>query len=1024
MNMKNRYYMIPSLAALTSCLLFSTACQSEAESAAVAKTPAPAVQKTAECTMKLAAQDSSRKQANAVQKAIVEKKLTPEQAQAMKAFETKINEANRGLIWQKKFDEGEAALKKLLAEKDQQQFLRSKILVFLADSAWRRGDFARVITEVDSLLKQYDSVLTPADKAALYRYKANALDKQKNYCEKAQTLYARLGCAITDKDAEATCNELIRAVWAAGKKNEAVALAKEFIDIFGNETKLARISFYLSYTRNMKDEARCWEGIKIYEDAADNVNKTANETLMVAGTFRGKASTSAPLLAIIQNPECALSLRIKALGEYRNTIEAKSNPQLIIDLANKHLLTVKDIAPADYSALVGNILLDHAARTMRRSDLAEQYCRSLEAYPQITNQYKVPSLIRRSTYMAQRGEYAEAIKLVDQGFTFDKLAVNHYVDLCRQHANLLKWQSKSDEAVKYLRSKITAPSKVLLLREIAAIHKFYHEYDKAYAAYMEAGDIGNAIYVYAGINPDKSRELALAIIQDEKQPEKLRGGLMGLFLGGGKKNAEIRKKYAPLIQYLASYQILPALRNAATVKDEARFLELMDAMMIKNKGKLNEEIARMQLEYYVNTGNVAKLKELKEQIVTDKVPAKFSVPATIAIDCFTTIRQDKAGAFKAFFKNYKLPEGMTQSAKASMLLQLSALALNAKMFTVSEEIHNTYLALYKPQPCKYYNVPFSDEPVLGVHGFLSLKDMPEPQFMDRRYGGNMDFLVTDVSTGDRGGAIAGKQAIEAYKPSEMRMVCDKYGLHMMFTAFDSKAKEIEAGLASAGSFEMYFAPGDNQPYYCPLPDMRNVATGIWNSSYNTANWRQLDQYGKTNFDVKTEKVYTKDGYIVYMFVAWDKFYDKLPEKGDTWDFENVHWSRFGGNSWNGLKTIHGRSTWGKLTFDISDDQMRQIKRNLIIKARSAYLKEKRTSGAYHGSLDRWQSDRYVGDINFYKAKVAPLVKKLDSYLSLVKVDMDDATVDKLFFEAVPGWFEINFKLNDLRREYLEETLSE
>ena len=222
---------------------------------------------------------------------------------------------------------------------------------------------------------------------------------------------------------------------------------------------------------------------------------------------------------------------------------------------------------------------------------------------------------------------------------------------------------------------------------------------------------------------------------------------------------------------------------------------------------------------------------------------------------------------------------------------------------------------------------------------------------------------------------------------------------------------------------MYFAPGDNQPYYCPLPDMSNTAASIWNSSYNHRQWRQLDQHGKTNFDIKTEKVYTEDGYIVYMFVAWDKFYDKLPEKGDTWDFENVHWSRFGGNSWNGLKTIHGRSTWGKLAFDISDDQMLQIKRNLIIKARQAYLKEKRTSGRYHGAIDRWANDKYVGDPAFYNEKVAPLIQKLDSYLPLVTADMSDETVDKLFFEAVPAWNEIRYTIEDLRREYLEEKLS-
>ena len=101
--------------------------------------------------------------------------------------------------------------------------------------------------------------------------------------------------------------------------------------------------------------------------------------------------------------------------------------------------------------------------------------------------------------------------------------------------------------------------------------------------------------------------------------------------------------------------------------------------------------------------------------------------------------------------------------------------------------------------------------------------------------------------------------------------------------------------------------------------------------------------------------------------------------------------------------------------------MRRIKRNLIAKARKAYLQEKRTTHTYHGEVDRWAKDLYAGDPDFYKAKVAPLIRQLDSYLPLVTVEMDDATVDKLFHEAVPGWFEIRFKISDLRKDYLEES---
>lgn len=1019
MNMKNRYYVIPSLAVLTSCLIFGAVGQAAAANAD--GKPAAATIRNA---MKLSVQEAARQRSNAQQKAIMEKKRTPEQERAVKEFEKKINQVHQGLVWKKKFDEADAALAELLKEKEAAEpYLRSKIAFVMADSAWRQNDMEKTVKVIDRLFKEYAAVLTPADKASLYRTKSNALLNLKRHEEKAQALYDLLGCALSDKLADGACKELIRAMWDLGKKAEALALAKEYAAMADAESAAARTAFYLVYVRYIKDEALALQVLDQFKAAEKDLNKQAAETLNVAAAFRGKEKIAEQLPPIITGAAYSFKNRVRALSEYAFAPAVKKNPGIITELAEEHLLKVKDAPVQDYGQLLHN-LIRHSAEAMKSPDLSGAYCSKLLATPGIANHFMVDASKRLVIALAQRGEFAEAVKLVEKGFQAKDLNVPHFVYLCKLYADILKWQSKGAEAEKFLRSKITPENKTQLCKVIADLHIFYREWDKAYAAFMEAGDTAAAVRVYHELQPEKSRALALKVLQDEKnQPENVRGAMLYHFLEAGAEDVQIRQKYAELMKYVSNYDLRRALSSAVTANDTPRALEFLDLMIARNNGRITDpNFTRMLVEIYIKTGNTAKLQEVKKQILESK--HKNYELFVVAIDCFTAIRQDKAGAFAAYCKTMKFPEGMTQKGKADLLLNLSAYALNAKMFTVSEEIHQTYLALFKPEPCKTYTVPFSDEPVLGVHGFLSLKKMPEPQFMDRKYGGNMDFLVTDVATGDRGAAITSKSNKEAYKPSEVRMICDKYGLHMMFEAFDSKAKEIEAGLASAGSFEMYFAPGDNQPYYCPLPDMNNKAVSIWNSSYNNPNWRQLDVHGKTNFDIKTEKVYTAQGYIVYMFIAWDKFYDKLPEKGDTWDFENVHWSRFGGNSWNGLKTIHGRSTWGKLVFDISDAQMRQIKRLLIVKARQAYLKEKRTTGSYHGAIDRWQNDVYSGCPAFYSEKVAPLIKKLDSYLPLVSADMDDATVDKLFLEAVPGWNEIRFKIAELRGEYLEDALFE
>ena len=182
-----------------------------------------------------------------------------------------------------------------------------------------------------------------------------------------------------------------------------------------------------------------------------------------------------------------------------------------------------------------------------------------------------------------------------------------------------------------------------------------------------------------------------------------------------------------------------------------------------------------------------------------------------------------------------------------------------------------------------------------------------------------------------------------------------------------------------------------------------------------------------------ERTFTEKGYVLYMFLSWEPFYDKLPDPGDVWDFENVHWSRFGGYSWNGLKTIHGRSTWGHLRFRISPEQMLKIKRKLIYSAKRAYQAEKSTNAGIHDNreinwttemIDRWKNDKVLGDPVFYKKSVEPLVQKLDAGVGRVKADMTPETINELYRDFVPGWNEIRYRIGELRTRYIEKSLTD
>ena len=95
---------------------------------------------------------------------------------------------------------------------------------------------------------------------------------------------------------------------------------------------------------------------------------------------------------------------------------------------------------------------------------------------------------------------------------------------------------------------------------------------------------------------------------------------------------------------------------------------------------------------------------------------------------------------------------------------------------------------------------------------------------------------------------------------------------------------------------------------------------------------------------------------------------------------------------------------------------------MVFKALASYKGEKRTSHHHEGALDHWL-DSAVGDPEFYEARLRPLVERLDSYIPLVKADMSDADVEKVYNEALFGWNNLRDLVDAERRKYLAEKLT-
>ncbi len=166
--------------------------------------------------------------------------------------------------------------------------------------------------------------------------------------------------------------------------------------------------------------------------------------------------------------------------------------------------------------------------------------------------------------------------------------------------------------------------------------------------------------------------------------------------------------------------------------------------------------------------------------------------------------------------------------------------LHANMENAARAAAALRTSLYAQKERKHYKVVYCEKLVTGIDTWDAYAPKTERQTMDRPYGGSMEFLVTDVATGDRGEGIGQATDADAPRFTELSMLCDVNGLHIRYDAKDERARDIEAKLLPAGSYEGYIAPGANQPYICILVNIQSGDITFYNTTYDNLNHKRLN----------------------------------------------------------------------------------------------------------------------------------------------------------------------------------------
>ena len=349
-------------------------------------------------------------------------------------------------------------------------------------------------------------------------------------------------------------------------------------------------------------------------------------------------------------------------------------------------------------------------------------------------------------------------------------------------------------------------------------------------------------------------------------------------------------------------------------------------------------------------------------------------------------------------------EIVRSAGRAAQMMGLSACA---------QELAAAYARYFTAKPERSLAVRFAEKPIRCIADWRAIRESLPKGVCDLPFGADVEALVTDVNT--QRTIVEKGEGDNLAAQMEVSFVCDRAALHLFLRVADKDARKVEHGFTNGIGTEMYFAPGENQPYLCFGTSPRTgLDTFAFQTAYSNRDSHRLNVKGALDRNsVRSEVEFTDSDYVTRIFFPWDAFYQKLPVRaGDYWKLDFLCWGTK--TSWGGSQGVHESSSWGHLVFNLKDEEVTAIRKRLILRT------YKNWKGAKHGEVDvfdRW-ADPVLGDPAFYAARLKPLEAELAGYAKRVTPEMTDADVTDIFVHALPRWMGLKYEVDALRGRQL------
>ena len=420
-------------------------------------------------------------------------------------------------------------------------------------------------------------------------------------------------------------------------------------------------------------------------------------------------------------------------------------------------------------------------------------------------------------------------------------------------------------------------------------------------------------------------------------------------------------------------------------------------------------------EFFVFAANESALavKYAAQVLELAKEPKNRVKPATVMEADFllkmSNAKGDVGKVIAAFESTNRVEWAENLGKAARALLRDGDEAAARKVWARREQIA-------PPTEQPVLDVPYWDEGPHDIRGIVESDFYKQAKkgYLNRKYGDNLKFLIETDS------ATLGREMTtdkgEKFRPTELFAFWDRYGVKILLRSFVDNMESVKAGFGGPGGYETYLATGIDDPYHCIMFDPKEggeADDGFITQYDNLTGYRQISSADGT---LVFDNLYFDDGAATLITIPWRAVFNATPWKHPAWYFEPIHWAH-GGLSWGGSKSVHHRSSFGKLRFTGGDAKSyTAVKRVLLPVAKAKFGAS--CSARSGGETERWQ-DPELGDQEFYLAEVKPLVERIKPMMDLVKADMSDEDVVKAWDAAGEDALNIDYLVSLKRAAWLD-----